>query len=84
MQLGKEFPFLDVRSYDGDSSKDLHAKLIVVDRRVAIVGSSNLTRRAMNDNVEIGLLVRGPAASDIARLFDRLQAAPETRRVLSE
>jgi phosphatidylserine/phosphatidylglycerophosphate/cardiolipin synthase-like enzyme len=80
-RLGREFPYLDYRSYEGEETSDLHAKLVVADRQVAIVGSSNLTRRAMNDNVEIGLLVKGPAAAEVARLYDRIRAAPETIKV---
>ncbi|MDA8045304.1 MAG: DISARM system phospholipase D-like protein DrmC [Actinomycetota bacterium] len=37
----------------------LHAKLIVVDRSIALVGSANLTGRAMTDNLECGVLLRG-------------------------
>jgi cardiolipin synthase A/B len=37
----------------------LHAKIIVVDDRVALVGSANLTGRAMEDNLECGILIRG-------------------------
>lgn len=37
----------------------LHAKLIVVDRTVALVGSANLTGRAMVHNLECGILIRG-------------------------
>jgi phosphatidylserine/phosphatidylglycerophosphate/cardiolipin synthase-like enzyme len=37
----------------------LHAKIIVVDDRVALVGSANLTSRAMEDNLECGILLRG-------------------------
>jgi phosphatidylserine/phosphatidylglycerophosphate/cardiolipin synthase-like enzyme len=37
----------------------LHAKIIVVDDRVALVGSANLTGRAMGDNLECGILIRG-------------------------
>jgi phosphatidylserine/phosphatidylglycerophosphate/cardiolipin synthase-like enzyme len=37
----------------------LHAKVIVVDDRVALVGSANLTSRAMEDNLECGILLRG-------------------------
>lgn len=81
VRLAREFPYLDFRSFEGEVTSDLHAKLIVADREVAIVGSSNLTRRAMQGNVEIGLLVRGPAAADVARLYDRLQSAQATTRV---
>jgi cardiolipin synthase len=39
----------------------LHAKIIVVDDSVALVGSANLTSRAMESNLECGILIRsGP------------------------
>lgn len=37
----------------------LHAKVLVADDRVALVGSANLTGRALENNLECGLLVRG-------------------------
>src|SRR5579875_3418152 len=37
----------------------LHAKIIVVDDRIALVGSANLTSRAMETNLECGILIRG-------------------------
>ena len=37
----------------------LHAKIIVVDERIALVGSANFTSRAMESNLECGILVRG-------------------------
>jgi cardiolipin synthase A/B len=37
----------------------LHAKLIVVDARVALVGSANLTGKGLEDNLECGVLIRG-------------------------
>lgn len=37
----------------------LHAKLIVVDARLALVGSANLTERGLDDNLECGVLLRG-------------------------
>jgi cardiolipin synthase len=37
----------------------LHAKVIVVDDRIALVGSANLTSRAMETNLECGILIRG-------------------------
>jgi len=43
----------------------MHAKAIVVDSRVALVGSANLTGRGLIDNLECGILIRGgpqPAA----------------------
>ena len=37
----------------------LHAKIIVVDDQVALVGSANLTSRAVESNLECGILIRG-------------------------
>lgn len=37
----------------------LHAKSIVVDGQVALVGGANLTSRAMESNLECGILIRG-------------------------
>jgi cardiolipin synthase A/B len=37
----------------------LHAKIIVVDDQIALVTSANLTNRAMEANLECGILIRG-------------------------
>ena len=37
----------------------LHAKILVVDRRLALVGSANFTGRGMESNLECGILIRG-------------------------
>jgi cardiolipin synthase A/B len=37
----------------------LHAKIIVVDDRIALVGSANITGRAMESNLECGILIHG-------------------------
>lgn len=37
----------------------LHAKIIVVDDRIALIGSANFTSRAMDSNLECGILVSG-------------------------
>ena len=37
----------------------LHAKIIVVDDAIALVGSANLTSRAMETNLECGILLHG-------------------------
>lgn len=38
----------------------LHAKIIVVDRQVALIGSANLTGHAFEKNLECGILLRDP------------------------
>ncbi|MBB6172987.1 phosphatidylserine/phosphatidylglycerophosphate/cardiolipin synthase-like enzyme [Nocardiopsis mwathae] len=46
------------RGADGRAS--LHAKVIAADHRVALIGSANLTGHAMNENIEVGVLVHDP------------------------
>ena len=58
------FPGLDaLRLHWPSSSRPpgaaLHAKIIVVDDQIALVGSANLTSRAMESNLECGILIRG-------------------------
>jgi phosphatidylserine/phosphatidylglycerophosphate/cardiolipin synthase-like enzyme len=38
----------------------LHAKLLVIDGREALIGSANLTQRALTANLEAGVLIRDP------------------------
>lgn len=37
----------------------MHAKLLVVDRKTALIGSANLTEAALGRNLECGVLLRG-------------------------
>lgn len=51
----------------------LHAKVLVIDGRSALIGSANLTGAALGSNLECGLLVHGgPAPGDIRRHVRRL------------
>jgi cardiolipin synthase len=45
----------------------LHAKLIVVDNDIALVGSANITGRAMETNLECGVLIRGGRQPQLIR-----------------
>ncbi|MDX6330641.1 MAG: hypothetical protein QOI83_3024 [Streptomycetaceae bacterium] len=52
----------------------LHAKIIVVDRRVVLVGSANLTGNAFEKNLECGILLHDPTQADaIARHLESLR-----------
>jgi cardiolipin synthase A/B len=79
--LGTPFPGLDaLRLHWPASSRPpgaaLHAKIIVVDDQVALVGSANLTSRAMESNLECGILIRGgPQPRAIRDHITGLQAA---------
>lgn len=46
----------------------VHAKVLAADRHTALLGSANLTDRALAENIEMGLLVRDPVL--VCRLVD--------------
>ena len=54
-------------------SKLLHAKLVVVDRKTALVGSANISKNALVSNYEIMLKVSGRAATEISLMLDNLR-----------
>jgi cardiolipin synthase len=60
---------------------ELHAKILAVDRTVALVGSANLSFHGMVSNHEMALVVRGPTAEDIAVRIDRLAQGTSVRTV---
>ena len=67
--------FYDPRSLDHSSKtrSSLHAKCIVVDRRIAFVTSANFTEAAQQRNIEAGVLVRDAGfAGRISKYFDGL------------
>lgn len=61
-----------IYNFTSDEQIDLHAKLVVIDRQKAIVGSSNLSRRGLLTNYELALVVEGMAVAEIANVVDRL------------
>ncbi len=76
--LHRGFPHLvQVYSFTPRSDEaDLHAKVVLVDRYYALVGSANLSLRGLMDNHELGVVIEGAGASDIARAVDLLLASP--------
>jgi len=60
----------------------LHAKIIVVDDQVALVGSANFTARGMESNLECGFLKRGgPEPRAIRDHIAELQARGDLERL---
>ena len=59
----------------GDQHLKLHAKVLVADRRDALVTSANLTSYAMDRNMEMRVRLVGRPAVDITRHFDLLEAS---------
>ena len=52
--------------------RKLHAKVIIADRRDALVTSANLTKAGLLENLEMGLRIQGPMAGALVRHFDLL------------
>lgn len=68
------FPHVQVFNFTDNTKKQLHAKIVVVDREKAVIGSANFSWGGMYSNYEIGLLVEGEPAWKIAQLVDSLKA----------
>jgi cardiolipin synthase A/B len=50
----------------------IHAKIFLVDRRLAFAGSQNMTSTSLDQNREIGLVIEDPGAVErIGRVFDQ-------------
>jgi phosphatidylserine/phosphatidylglycerophosphate/cardiolipin synthase-like enzyme len=56
-------------------SKTTHAKMMIVDRRAVLVGSTNWTYYALTNNHEVAVLVRSKeVANEMADYFSRVKA----------
>lgn len=68
---------------NNDDDKDaLHAKMIVANRKKALIGSANLSWRGLVTNHEIGVILYGSAAVDAANLVDRLiEKSPRIKQI---
>ncbi len=66
--------FYDPRSVEESGPEGvLHAKALVVDKAQVLVTSANLTERALDRNIEIGVLLRDPGlARTVVAHFQRL------------
>lgn len=72
-RLRQKYPHFFLLPFEpGEERGDLHAKVLVVDRQRALVGSSNLSYNGMVLNHELAVLIEGKEASEIARVIDRL------------
>ncbi len=71
-RLAASYPHFSLFRFSGPENSELHAKVIVADRRLALVGSSNLSWHGMVANHELALLVEGEPAAAVAGALDRL------------
>jgi len=80
-QLAGEYNYFYLYDFVAPAGADLHAKCVVVDRKVALVGSSNLSWRGLVTNHELALLLRGEAATSVAAAIDKLLSSRLVIRV---
>lgn len=71
LKLLEIYPYFQVYNFN-NPVEELHSKLIVVDRSVALIGSANLSMRGMKQNYELGIVLRDAEVSTIAQCFDSL------------
>jgi putative cardiolipin synthase len=64
----------------GSSQASLHAKALVFDRRVVVIGSMNMDPRSARLNSEMGLIIKSPfIASQVVQLFEDVGKAGSYR-----
>lgn len=81
LRLARKYNSFVIKSFDPqDKREDLHAKLIVIDHRSALVGSANLSFKGMVANHEVMVKLFGKTAYSIGELLDWLSAKSETIR----
>jgi phosphatidylserine/phosphatidylglycerophosphate/cardiolipin synthase-like enzyme len=73
-KLNKLSKFQKVKIIDfvDERKRQLHAKVLIVDRMKALVGSANFTWGGMFTNYEVGVKLEGEAAWKLAALVDSL------------
>lgn len=57
---------------ENDKLLGSHAKVLIVDNKYVYIGSANLTRSGLTDNLEIGILLKGTIASKVSKLWNHL------------
>ena len=62
------------RYFKAAKNRILHAKLILIDDQVALVGSANISKNAFVSNYEVMLKVGNPAAKKLSLMFEELFA----------
>lgn len=71
-ELSSEFSNLKVIDFHRNSGEQLHAKVVVIDRKKAVVGSANFSWSGLTRNYEVGVLLSGEAAWKLGKIVDDL------------
>jgi len=80
LELNKKYEKLVVKKFVSDEG-DLHAKIVVTDHQLencqALIGSANLSWRAMSKNHEILIKLAGVPADTVGNLFELISDKAE-------
>ena len=79
--MNERYEHFHLYDFLGEAGSSLHAKAIVADHRMALIGSSNMSRRGLLANHELALLINGEPAAAAGRAMDALMASPLANRV---
>lgn len=80
--LASEYPTtFHLYDFTPDEQEALHAKCVVMDRRVALIGSANLSFNGLVRNHELGVCIEGRAAGDLVGVIEKLLTHPDIHRV---
>ena len=72
--MNKKYGNFTLCNFDDPDGWDLHAKVLVQDRKTALIGSANLSWRGMEKNIEIGVLIRDGSAWRLSSIIDEISA----------
>lgn len=65
---------INIRNYyyqhENRLASSTHAKMIIVDKYLAYIGSGELRQNSYNKNLEVGLIIRGEKAEKLGELFE--------------
>ena len=67
----KDIPFPQIYSYK-EKDGSLHAKSVIIDSNEILITSANMSERAMERNIEIGILHSGESAREAEKLISKL------------
>lgn len=82
INLTKELPNIKIFDFKDSKGSQLHAKIVISDRRKAVVGSANFSWGGLYTNYEIGLLIEGDQAWKLAEMSDMLASKSDQLRVV--
>jgi cardiolipin synthase len=80
-ELSRSYSHLYLYNFEGGQGRDLHAKVITADRKIALVGSSNLSRRGLQNNHELALFIQGFSAEKVSQALDKLLSSALATRI---